>query len=127
MLFLTVIYFKDKERRRQHASIIKQLELRRKYEEREKKRHQILLEKLISREKKLTSKKLDTKILNELRKPKEDSEISNKIEVPPLSRIGGLKLTGQGFADLLMSYEFLHNFGETLGFGEFFFYVTLPN
>lgn len=53
----------------------------------------------------------------ELRKPKEDSEISNKIEIPAIPRIGGLKLTGQGFADLLMSFEFLHNFGETLGFG----------
>lgn len=100
-------------------SIIKQLEIRRKYEDREKKRHQILLEKLIAREKKLAAKKLDSKILNELRKPKEDSEISNKIEIPLLSRIGGLKLSGQGFADLLMSFEFLHNFGETLGFGEF--------
>lgn len=54
----------------------------------------------------------------ELRKPKEDSEIRNKIEMPGLSRIGGLKLAGQGFADLLMSFEFLHNFGETLGFGK---------
>lgn len=99
-------------------SIIKQLEIRRKYEEREKKRHQGLLEKLIAREKKLAAKKIDTKILMELRKPKEDSEIRNKIEIPPIPRIGGLKLTGQGFADLLMSFEFLHNFGETLGFGK---------
>lgn len=37
--------------------------------------------------------------------------------MPTLPRIGGLKLAGQGFADLLMSFEFLHNFGETLGFG----------
>lgn len=95
---------------------MKQLELRRKYEEREKKRHQALLEKLIARENKLAAKKLDTKILVELRKPKEDSEIRNKIEMPFLPRIGGLKLAGQGFADLLMAFEFLHNFGETLGF-----------
>lgn len=77
-----------------------------------------MLEKLIAREKKLAVKKVDTKILNELRKPKEDSEIRNKIELPSLPRIGGLKLAGQGFADLLMSFEFLHNFGETLGFGK---------
>lgn len=98
-------------------SIIKQLEIRRKYEDREKKRHQALLEKLIAREKKLASKKIDTRILLELRKPKEDSEIRNKTEIPQIPRIGGLKLAGQGFADLLMSFEFLHNFGETLGFG----------
>lgn len=84
-----------------------------------------MLEKLIAREKKLAAKKLDSKILNELRKPKEDSEISNKIEIPSLSRIGGLKLSGQGFADLLMSFEFLHNFGETLGFGEFISYLRV--
>lgn len=106
----------EKERRRQHLAIIKQLDIRRKYEEREKKRHQSLLEKLIAREKKLAEKRTDSKILAELRKPKEDSEIRKKIEIPQLSRIGGLKLAGQGFADLLMSFEFLHNFGETLGF-----------
>lgn len=106
----------EKERRRQHLAIIKQLEMRRKYEEREKRRHQMLLEKLVSREKKLAVKKVDSKILMELRKPKEDSEIRNKIEIPSIPRIGGLKLAGQGFADLLMSFEFLHNFGETLGF-----------
>lgn len=99
---------------------MKQIDFRRKYEEREKKRHQALLEKLIDREKKLAAKKIDSKILLELRKPKEDSEIRNKIELPPLPRIGGLKLSGQGFADLLMSFEFLHNFGETLGFGKVF-------
>ncbi|KAG5678274.1 hypothetical protein PVAND_007963 [Polypedilum vanderplanki] len=106
----------EKERKRQHSTIIKQLELRRKFEEREKKRHLMLLEKLISREQKLAVRKLDAQILAELRKPKEDSEVLNKIEMPTLSRIGGLRLSGQGFADLLMSFEFLHNFGETLGF-----------
>jgi len=76
------------------------------------------LEKLISREKKLLARKLDSEILAELRKPKEDSEIINKIEIPIIPRIGGLKLAGQAFADLLMAFEFLHNFGETLGFGK---------
>jgi hypothetical protein len=112
------ITFKEKERKRQHGTIIKQLELRRKFEEREKKRHLMLLEKLISREQKLSVRKLDSQILAELRKPKEDSEVLNKTEMPTLQRIGGLRLAGQGFADLLMSFEFLHNFGETLGFGE---------
>lgn len=77
----------------------------------------MLLEKLISREQKLSARKLDAQVLAELRKPKEDSEILNKTDLPTISRIGGLRLAGQGFADLLMAYEFLHNFGETLGFG----------
>lgn len=99
-------------------AIIKQLEFRRKFEEREKKRHLMLLEKLIAREQKLAVRKLDSQIMSELRKPKEDSEIMNKNEMPVIPRINGLRLAGQGFADLLMAFEFLHNFGETLGFGE---------
>jgi hypothetical protein len=38
--------------------------------------------------------------------------------LPTLNRIPGLKLSGQAFADTVMVFEFLHNFGETLGFGE---------
>lgn len=36
--------------------------------------------------------------------------------LPALNRIPGLKLSGQAFSDTLMVFEFLHNFGETLGF-----------
>ncbi|XP_058453009.1 uncharacterized protein LOC131431358 isoform X3 [Malaya genurostris] len=106
----------ERERRRQHMALIKQLELRRKFDEKEKKKHQVILDKLIQREKKLAMRKRDTSILQELRKPQEDSEIGDQPELPELSRIPGLKLTGTGFADLLMVFEFLHNFGETLGF-----------
>ena len=31
----------------------------------------------------------------------------------------GCRLPGQAMADLLMVFEFLHNFGETLGFGKY--------
>lgn len=120
-------------------TLIRQLENRRKYEEREKKKHQVIkgvcnanfnrflirkydlqmvLDKLISREKKITIKKRDAEILAELRKPQEDSELPNQKDLPELHRLPGLKLTGQALSDLLMVFEFLHNFGETLGFGE---------
>jgi DDT domain len=39
-------------------------------------------------------------------------------ELPELTRIPNLKLSGAAFANTLMVFEFLHNFGETLGFGE---------
>lgn len=78
----------------------------------------MVLDKLISREKKLTIKKRDAEILAELRKPQEDSELANQKDLPDLQRLPGLKLTGQALSDLLMVFEFLHNFGETLGFGE---------
>jgi hypothetical protein len=32
--------------------------------------------------------------------------------------VPGLRLCGEAFANLLMVFEFLHNFGETLGFGK---------
>lgn len=104
---------------------MKQLDNRRKFEEREKKKHQMVLDRLINREKKLVAQKRDTEILSELRKAQEDSEIANQKEFPELSRIPGLRLTGQALADLLMAFEFLHNFGETLGFGKTLF--TLDN
>ncbi|XP_061518779.1 uncharacterized protein LOC1277930 isoform X8 [Anopheles gambiae] len=113
----------ERERRRQHMALIKQLELRRKFEEKEKKKHQVILDKLIQREKKLVMRKRDTNILAELRKPQEDSEIVDQTVLPSFSRIPGLKLTGTGYADLLMVFEFLHNFGETLGFDM----ESLPN
>lgn len=81
---------------------------------------QMVLDKLISREKKITIKKRDAEILAELRKPQEDSELANQKDLPELQRLPGLKLTGQALSDLLMVFEFLHNFGETLGFGEFY-------
>lgn len=52
----------------------------------------------------------------ELRKPQEDSELNDQKEFPELERIPGQTLTGQALADLFMVFEFLHNFGETLGF-----------
>lgn len=79
----------------------------------------MVLDKLLQREKRMIERKRDSDILNEIRKPQEDSEIASQKDLPELERIPGLKLAGQALADLLMVYEFLHNFGETLGFGEF--------
>lgn len=44
--------------------------------------------------------------------------VSDQKSLPALNRIPGLKLCGEAFADTLMVFEFLHNFGETLGFGK---------
>lgn len=52
------------------------------------------------------------------RKPQEDSELLQLKTIPDLERIAGNRLPGQAMADLLMVFEFLHNFGETLGFGK---------
>lgn len=81
------------------------------------------LDKLIARERRLAHRNRNSELLTELRKPHEDMSIlQNPKEVqgdfPVLQRVPNMKLTGQAFADLLMVFEFLHNFGETLGFGE---------
>lgn len=121
LFYINLLFFrlliKERERRRQHMTLIRQLENRKKYEEREKKKHQVVLDKLILRERRLNARKRDSEVLAELRKPQEDSEIANQKDFPELQRLPGLKLTGQALADLLMVFEFLHNFGETLGFG----------
>lgn len=81
------------------------------------------LDKLIVRERRLANRNRNGELLTELRKPHEDMSIlRDEKEVqegyPELQRVPHMKLTGQSFADLLMVFEFLHNFGETLGFGE---------
>uniref|UniRef100_T1GSG8 DDT domain-containing protein n=1 Tax=Megaselia scalaris TaxID=36166 RepID=T1GSG8_MEGSC len=106
----------ERERRRQHMALIRQLEVRRKFEDKERKKHQLVLDRLIAREKRVANKKRDTEILTQIRKPNEDSEIADQIDMPELKRLAGCKIPGQAMADLLMVFEFLHNFGETLGF-----------
>lgn len=44
--------------------------------------------------------------------------VTDLIELPDYPRIPGLRLSGVAFADCLLVFEFLHNFGETLGFGK---------
>ncbi|KAL1513282.1 hypothetical protein ABEB36_002708 [Hypothenemus hampei] len=106
----------EKERRRQHLALIKAMENRRKMEEKERRKQQLLAEKQANKEKKLEQRKADLEILAELRKPCEDLELDNQRELPEYERIPNLKLPGKAFADTLMVFEFLHNFGETLGF-----------
>lgn len=95
-------------------ALVKALESRRKLEERERKKQQMLAEKLASKEKKMEQRRMEMEILAELRKPCEDLELNQK-PLPEYDRILGLKISGKAFADILMVFEFLHNFGETLG------------
>lgn len=96
-------------------SLVKALENRRKLEERERKKQQMLAEKQANKEKKMEQRRMEMEILTELRKPCEDLELPQK-PLPEYERIPGLKLSGKAFSDILMVFEFLHNFGETLGF-----------
>lgn len=96
-------------------ALVKALENRRKLEERERKKQQLLAEKQANKEKKKEQRKIELEILNEIRKPCEDLELDQK-PLPEFDRIPNMKMPGKAFADILMVFEFLHNFGETLGF-----------
>ncbi|KAM3955970.1 LOW QUALITY PROTEIN: uncharacterized protein ACR2FA_010081 [Aphomia sociella] len=106
----------ERERRRQHTTFIRQLDSRRRWEERERRKHQNLLDRLLAKEKKLQQRRKEMELLSELRRPQEDSSLSDQKPLPNLNRIPGLKLPGQAMADLLQVFEFIHNFGQTLGF-----------
>lgn len=57
----------ERERRRQHMSLVKQLDGRRRYEDRERRKHRLLLDKLSLKEKKLEQRKKEIELLKELR------------------------------------------------------------
>ncbi|KAK7789353.1 hypothetical protein R5R35_011648 [Gryllus longicercus] len=106
----------ERERRRQHMMLVKALEARKRMEERERRRQEARAEKEASRERRAQQRRLELELVREMRKPAEDMELTDHKPLPTLNRIPGLKLSGQAFADTLMVFEFLHNFGETLGF-----------
>ncbi|KOC68375.1 Bromodomain adjacent to zinc finger domain protein 2B [Habropoda laboriosa] len=106
----------ERERRRQHMALVRALENRRKMEEREKKRLEARAERIATKEKRAEQRKMEMELIEQIRKPVEDMELTDHRPLPELKRIPGLKLSGQAFADIVMVFEFLHNFGETLGF-----------
>ncbi|XP_058795968.1 bromodomain adjacent to zinc finger domain protein 2B-like isoform X2 [Phymastichus coffea] len=106
----------ERERRRQHMALIRALENRRKMEEREKKRLEARAERIASKEKRAEQRRMELELVEQIRKPVEDMELTDHRPLPEIKRIPGLRLSGQAFADIVMVFEFLHNFGETLGF-----------
>lgn len=96
--------------------LMKQLEAKKRTDEREKKREDLRLRTERERELRLEQKRLEFEVINEMRKPVEDMSLDDHRSLPDLKRIDGLRLSGEAFANVLMTYEFLHNFGETLGF-----------
>lgn len=99
-------------------ALIRALENRRKMEEREKKRLEARAERIASKERRAEQRRIELELVEQIRKPVEDMELMDHKPLPDIKRMSGLKLSGQAFADIVMVFEFLHNFGETLGFGE---------
>ena len=106
----------ERERRKQHMILMKQLEAKKRSDERERKREDMRLKSEREREKRMEQKRLEVEVITEMRKPIEDMSLDDHKEMPELKRIQGLRLSGEAFANTLMIYEFLHNFGDCLGF-----------
>jgi len=106
----------ERERKRQHMLMVRNMDLHRKLEEREKRREEMMAEKRLQQEKKLQKKRLEMELLKELKKPVDDMRLKDLKDLPTLNRIPGLKLPAKAFSEILMVFEFLNNFGETLGF-----------
>lgn len=96
--------------------LVRALDAHKKQEERERKKEELIAEKRALHEKKLAKKRLEMELVKELKKPVDDMMLKDLKPLPTLNRIPGLKLCGKAFADMLMAYEFLHNFGDKLGF-----------
>lgn len=105
----------DRERRRQHMLMVRNLDAYKRNEEREKTMNAMMAEKNKQLERRMYQKRLEVELVKEIRKPVDDMMLKNHKPLATLNRIPGLKLPGKAFADLLMSYEFLFNFGETVG------------
>ncbi|XP_057373680.1 bromodomain adjacent to zinc finger domain protein 2B-like [Daphnia carinata] len=106
----------ERERKRQHTAVVKALEARKRYEERERRREEMKAEKRAEREKKMEERRKELETWRDQRSPTEDTSLMDHKPLPDVPRVNNLKLAGQAFADILMLYEFLHTFGETLGF-----------
>ena len=96
--------------------LMKQLEAKKRCDERERKREDMRIRTERERERRMEQKRLELEVISEMRKPIEDMSLDDHKDLPELKRIPGLRLSGEAFANILMTYEFLHNFGETLGF-----------
>nr|XP_046920711.1 LOW QUALITY PROTEIN: bromodomain adjacent to zinc finger domain protein 2B-like [Dermatophagoides farinae] len=106
----------EHERVSQHQMFIHALNELKSSEDRDSKKEELSSEKVALQERKLLKRVLEVELLKELKKPVEDMMLKDHKNLPIFNRIPGQKLTGKAFADLLMVYEFLYNFGETIGF-----------
>ncbi|CAL4060724.1 unnamed protein product, partial [Meganyctiphanes norvegica] len=106
----------ERERRRYHGVLVRAIEARKKYEEKERKREELREEKRVTKERK-NAERLQAKEMNQLMKEvKEDLELKDSQALPDIPLVQGLHLPPEAFGNVLMIFEFLHNFGETLGF-----------
>ncbi|UYV69171.1 hypothetical protein LAZ67_6002647 [Cordylochernes scorpioides] len=88
----------------------------REQEERERQRRKVMEE--IQRKQALQreQQELDYIVYRELQNQVEDMMVKNALPLPQLAPLSCRRLSGEPFSKLLMVFEFIYNFGETLGF-----------
>ncbi|KAL7641995.1 UNVERIFIED_CONTAM: hypothetical protein RMT77_007869 [Armadillidium vulgare] len=106
----------ERERRRYHGILVRTLEARKRYEEREKRREYLREEKRVFKEKKKEERLAARELTLLLKEVKEDMELTDHQPLPDIPPVAGMRLPPEAFGNVLMIFEFLHNFGETLGF-----------
>ena len=104
----------DRERKKQHQILVKTIETNRRVLDREKKMASFSNERRLQQDRRHLKKRIESEIQKEIKKPVEDMMLKDLDNLQTLNRIPGLKLSGKAFADLLMIYEFLHNFYECI-------------
>lgn len=104
----------ERERRKQNQVLVKILESNRRILDRDRKLASFTNERRLQQDRRNLKKRIESEIQKEIKKPVEDMMLKDLNNLQTLNRIPGLKLTGKAFADLLMVYEFLHNFYECI-------------
>lgn len=103
-----------KERFKQHQIFMHMMFKTKTDEERQIRKEILTQEKKTLQERQLLKRVLEMELVKELKKSTEDMLLKDHKNLPIFNRIPGLKLTGKAFADMLMVYEFLSNFGSTI-------------
>ena len=100
--------------------LLKGLDSKKKGDERKKNVEHLKQQREKEKERRTETRRMEVEIMAELRRPVEDMSLLDEAKsLPEIDRVENLRLSGEAFANVLMIFEFLHNFGETLGFGEY--------
>ena len=84
-------------------NMMKQLEAKKRCDERERKREDLRIKTERERERRMEQKRLEMEVITEMRKPIEDMSLDDHKELPKLERISGLYLHFSENVDKLAS------------------------
>ncbi|XP_037774707.1 bromodomain adjacent to zinc finger domain protein 2B-like [Penaeus monodon] len=92
----------ERERRRYHGVLVRAIEARKRYEERERRREEMKEEKRATRERKREERLQAREIHQLMKEVKEDMELTDHTDLPEISRLDGLRLPPEAFGNILM-------------------------